>query len=147
MVLPWLPPYKSVHTAMPWRSYESVYPPRSVAISGLPNSLRRKPLCTFGLQETPPEGPKLFQSVLYPSVPRLSWLNSGTFPPEAPGVNILHRLYLPPSPRPDTPHRSAMLTVVMVSLRAENGICTSYRTPPVSVTVGDTRHESCMNPE
>ena len=35
----------------------------------------------------------------------------------------------------------------MMSLTGWNGICTSQRTPALSVSVGVTRHESCTNSE
>ena len=34
-----------------------------------------------------------------------------------------------------------------MSLTGVNGICTSQRRPPFSVSVGVTRHESCTNSE
>ena len=45
------------------------------------------------------------------------------------------------------PQISAIVTVDIVSLPAENGSCTSQRRPPVSVTVGESRHESCAKAE
>ena len=35
----------------------------------------------------------------------------------------------------------------MMSFTGVNGICTSHRRPPFSVSVGVTRHESCANSE
>ena len=41
------------------------------------------------------------------------------------------------------PQTLSSVTVDMMSLTAENGVCTSQRRPPLSVSVGDTRQESC----
>src|SRR5262245_36856968 len=41
------------------------------------------------------------------------------------------------------PQSDSNSTADIVSLEAVNGVCTSQRRPPVSVTVGDMRHESC----
>ena len=38
------------------------------------------------------DGAKLFRSVLYPSLPFFSWMNSGVAPPEAVGLLKLHLL-------------------------------------------------------
>ena len=42
---------------------------------------------------------------------------------------------------------SASVAVDMVSLTGENGICTSQRSPALSVSVGVMRQESCTNSE
>ncbi len=54
---------------------------------------------------------------------------------------------MPPLPMPETPQMSARLAVVIVSFDGENGICTSQRTPALSVSVGVRRHESCAKAE
>ena len=41
------------------------------------------------------------------------------------------------------PQNDSNSTADIVSLLALNGVCTSQRRPPVNVTVGDMRHESC----
>ena len=51
-----------------------------------------KPSCTFGRHATLNDGAKLFQSVLYPSVPSFSWMYSGYTPPVEPGFVKLHLL-------------------------------------------------------
>ena len=53
---------------------------------------------------------------------------------------------MPPTPRPETPQTSARLAADMMLLTGENGVCTSQRTPALSVSVGVTRHESCTKP-
>ena len=43
------------------------------------------------------------------------------------------------------PQTLASVAADMTSFAAENGVCTSHRRPPVSVSVGVTFHESCRN--
>ena len=45
------------------------------------------------------------------------------------------------------PQAEAIVTADMMSLAGENGICTSHRRPPVSVSVGVARQESCAKTE
>ena len=81
---------------------------------------------TLGRHATLADGAMLFRSVLYPSVPRSSRMNSGFTPPEAPGFRKLHLLYSPPSPSPEMPHTLASVAADMTSFAAENGVCTSH---------------------
>src|SRR3990172_5707715 len=73
-------------------------------------------------------------------------MNSGTTPPVDPGLRKLHLLYRPPSPSPEIPQMLSGVTADMTSFAALKGVCTSQRKPPVSVRVGDTRHESWKKP-
>ena len=84
-----------------------------------------KPDCTSGRQAMLADGASLFQSVLYPAVPDLSWMNCGTAPPEAPGFSTLHLLYRPPLPSPDMPHTLSSVTADMLLLVGRYGVCTS----------------------
>src|SRR5690349_20494853 len=73
-------------------------------------------------------------------------MNSGTDPPSCPGCRKLHWQYrLLGSPSPDWPQMLAIVTEDKMLLNSVNGVCTSYRNPPVSVTSGRSRQESCMN--
>src|SRR6185436_15386124 len=91
-VLPGFGPNTLVNSLNPWRSYATEYPPRSVAISGSPSSVRSQPWSTCGRHATPTFGATLFQSVLYPDRPVSNCSKMGVCPPVEPGLKKLHEL-------------------------------------------------------
>src|SRR5262245_52948989 len=107
---------------MPWRSYETEYPPRNVACSGSPRILRMKPLCTFGRHARLMFGATLFQSLSYPCVFLLNWMNSGSFVFACARLLKLHLLNaLVFAPGPDRPQMESNATAAIVSFTATNG--------------------------
>src|SRR5438105_4789393 len=64
MLRPGLPAKTPVKSPIALRLYATAYPPRIVAWSGSPSSVRRSPFCTLGRHAAPTLGATLFQSVL-----------------------------------------------------------------------------------